>query len=197
MIAPHQRKYPHPIAIPFTQTRLKEEAERVKALGLDQIEFSCTVHRGMRAVIYASGRIVLYCRYSYRKRPYRIKLGELGLLTLDQARVSHQRYRLQASQGEDPKAPKLSTLTYRELHAEHYVVQCRASRRGNRDRPACGTAPGPSVRRPRRGSAADRNGRCPPVARPCRHRNGRPRRAAAQPGWPLPHRPGLSAPIEY
>lgn len=124
MTAPLQQKYP--TAIPFTQTRLKEEAERVKALGLDQVEFSCTVHRGMRAVIYASGRIVLYCRYSYRKLLYCIKLGELGLLTLDQARVSHQRYRLQASQGEDPKAPKLSTLTYRELHAEHYVVQCRA-----------------------------------------------------------------------
>ncbi len=121
-----KRKYPHPTSFAFTKSRLLEEAERVKALDLDQVEFSCTAHRGMRAVIYASGRIKLYTRYSYRKRPYRIPLGELGLLTLEQARVLHQRYRLQASQGEDPKAPKLSTLTYRELHAEHYVVQCRA-----------------------------------------------------------------------
>lgn len=82
----------------------------VKALGLDQVEFSCTAHRGMCAVIYASGRIKLYTRYSYRKSPYRIPLGELGLLTLEQARVLHQRYRLQASQGENPKAPKVSNV---------------------------------------------------------------------------------------
>ena len=124
-----KRKYPFPTAFAFTKSRLLEEAERVKALGalgLDQVEFSCTAHRGMRAVIYASGRIKLYTRYSYRKRPYRIPLGELGLLTLEQARVLHQRYRLQASQGEDPKAPKVSNLIYRELHEAHYVVQCRA-----------------------------------------------------------------------
>ncbi len=119
-------KYPHPTMIAFTKTRLLEEAERVKALSLHQVEFSCTTHRGMRAVIYASGRITLYTRYSCNKRPDRIRLGELGLLTLEQARVLHQRYRLQASQGENPKVPKVSTLTYRVLHEERYVVQCRA-----------------------------------------------------------------------
>lgn len=121
-----KRKYPHPTSFAFTKSRLLEEAERVKTLDLDQVEFSCTAHRGMRAVIYASGRIKLYTRYSYRRRPQRILLGELGLLTLEQARVLHQRYRLQAAQGEDPKAPKVSNLTYRELHDAHYVVQCRA-----------------------------------------------------------------------
>lgn len=121
-----KRKCPHPTSFPFTKTRLLEEAERVKALSLDQVEFSCTVHRGMRAVIYASGRIKLYTRYSYRKRPHRIPLGELGLLTLEQARILHQRYRLQPLQGEDPKAPQVSNLTYRALNEEHYVAQCRA-----------------------------------------------------------------------
>lgn len=126
MSAIHNRKYPRAKSFAFSKSRLLEEAEYVKALGFDQVEFSCTTHRGMRAVIYASGRIVLYTRYSYRKRPSRIKLGELGLLTLERARALHQRYRLQASQGEDPKAPKVSTLTYHALHEQHYVVQCHA-----------------------------------------------------------------------
>lgn len=121
-----KQKYPRPTQFAFTQSRLKDEAEHVKALYFDQVEFSCTVHRGMRAVIYASGRIVLYCRFSYRKRPHRIWLGDLGLLTLDQARVLHQQYRLQAAQGEDPRAPKVSNLTYRDLHTHHFVVQGRA-----------------------------------------------------------------------
>lgn len=121
-----KRKYPRPTKFAFTQSRLKEEAEHVKALCLDQVEFCCTVHRGMRAVIYASGRIVLYCRFSYRKRPHRIWLGDLGQITLDQARVLHQRYRLQAAQGEDPRAPKVSALLYKDLHSEHFLVQGRA-----------------------------------------------------------------------
>lgn len=120
------RKYKDVTAFSFTQTRLREAAERVKALCLDQVEFSCSTYRGMRALIYASGRIVLYCRFSYRNRPYRIRLGELGLVTLEQARVLHQRYRLQAAQGEDPRTPKRSVLFYRDLHTQHFVVQCRA-----------------------------------------------------------------------
>lgn len=126
-MALHRRKYPFPKAFAFTKTALLEAAARIKALGLDQVEFSCTAHRGMRAVIYASGRIVLYTRYSYRKRPARIKLGELGLLTLDQARGLHQAHRLKASQGVDPKVPTFSSLTYRQLHEAHYVVQRQAS----------------------------------------------------------------------
>ena len=86
-------KCPHPTMIAFTKTRLLEEAERVKALSLHQIEFSCTTHRGMRAVIYASGRITLYTRCSCNKRPDRIRLGELGLLTHQpgHAAVGHRR----------------------------------------------------------------------------------------------------------
>lgn len=107
MLIIRKRKYPHSTSFPFTKTRRLEEAQRVKALVLDQVTFCCTTHRGMRAVVYASGR-KLYTRYSYRKRPHRVPLGELGLLTFEQACVLHQRYRLQASQGEDPKASKVS-----------------------------------------------------------------------------------------
>lgn len=124
-----QGKYPFPTAIAFTKATLLEAAKCIKALGLKQVEFSCTAHRGMRAVIYSSGRIVLYSRYSYLKRPSRIKLGELGLLTLEQARLLYQGHRLKASQGIDPKKPTLSSMTYRQLFEEHYVPQRRASQK--------------------------------------------------------------------
>lgn len=122
-----EQKYPELKPFAFTKTALLEAGERAKALGLKQVEFSCKVHRGLRAVIYGStGRIVLYSRYSCRNRPQRIKLGELGLITLDQARAAHQANRLKASQGVDPRTPTLSDMTYRQLHEEHYVVQRRA-----------------------------------------------------------------------
>lgn len=119
-------KYPFATAFGFTKAAVLEAAEQVKALGLEQVEFSCAVHRGMRAVIYGSGRIVLYSRFSYRNRPQRIKLGELGLITLDQARAAHRVHRLKASQGVDPRTPTLSSMSYRQLHEEHYVVQRQA-----------------------------------------------------------------------
>ena len=70
-----ERKYPLPTSFTFTKSRLLKEAERVQALGVDQAEFSYTAHRGMRAMIYASGLSALYTRYSCRKRPYRIPHG--------------------------------------------------------------------------------------------------------------------------
>ena len=121
-----KRKHPFPTHIPFTQSRLRAEAERVRSLGLDQVEYSCTTHRGMRAVIYGSGRIRLYSRYSYLNRPWRLPLGELGLVTLEQARLRHQAIRLQASQGENPRAPRLAPMLYSDLHANHYLDQCRS-----------------------------------------------------------------------
>lgn len=123
------RKHPFPTHIPFTQTRLRAEAERVQELGLTQVEYSCTNDRGLRAVIYASGRIDLYSRCSYCHRPIRLKLGELGLVTLEQARQQHRAYRLQATQGEDPRAPRLAALLYRDLHEAHYIVQCRSRKK--------------------------------------------------------------------
>lgn len=121
-----QFKYPFPTNIAFNKARLLDEAERVRTLSLEQVEYSCTTDRGLRAMIYGSGRTVLYSRYSFRNRPWRIKLGELGLITLEQARQQHRAIRLKASQGEDPRAPESASLTFRDLHEQHYIVQCRS-----------------------------------------------------------------------
>lgn len=120
------RKTPFPTYIPFTKTRLLEEAERVRELGLDQVEYSCSTDHGLRAVIYASAEVALYSRYSYLKRPHRLPLGKLGLMTLEQARQRHRAIRVQAAQGIDPRAPSRDNLLYRDLHEHHYLVQCRS-----------------------------------------------------------------------
>lgn len=120
-----QRKHPFPTNIPFTKTNLLAEAERIHALGLDEVEYSCASERGLRALIYRSRMIVLGSRFSFRNRPCRIRLGELGLITLEQARQQHRAYRLQASQGEDPRVPRRTQIRYSDLH-EHYLVQGRS-----------------------------------------------------------------------
>lgn len=119
-------KYPFETHFAFTQGRLKGVAEAVRCLGVKQVECACSVERGLHAITYASGSIVLYSRVSLDRRPQRIRLGELGLITLEQARQQHRAYRLQASRGENPRAPKVAQLLYRDLNAQHYVVQCQS-----------------------------------------------------------------------
>lgn len=121
------RKHSFSTRIPFTVTRLREEAARVRALGLVQVQFTCETDPGLLAMIYgASGRIVFYSRYSYFRRPYRTKLGELGLITVDQAKNQHRANRVLAARGQDPRQPKSAPIRYRELFLDHYVVQCRS-----------------------------------------------------------------------
>lgn len=124
------RKYSFPTCIPFTVTRLREQAAQVRALGHVQVQFTCDSDPGLLAMIYgASGRIVFYSRYSYLRRPYRIKLGEFGLISIDQAKQQHRANRVLAAQGQNPRQPKTAPMLYRTLFWEHYIVQCQSRRK--------------------------------------------------------------------
>lgn len=77
-------------------------------------------------MIYRSGKVVFYSRYSYLHRPFRDHLGELGLITIDQAKQQHRANRVMAAQGQNPRQPKTAPVRYRELFWDHYIVQCRS-----------------------------------------------------------------------
>ncbi|MEN9480325.1 MAG: hypothetical protein RLZZ298_1720 [Pseudomonadota bacterium] len=121
------RKYSFPTIIPFTVDRLRKEAARIRALGLVQVQFTCETDPGLQAMIYgASGRIVFYSRYSRFRRPYRVKLGEFGLISIDQAKHQHRANRVLAAQGRDPRQPKTRPMLFKQLFLDHYVVQCQS-----------------------------------------------------------------------
>lgn len=122
-----KRKYSFSTRIPFTVARLREEAARVQALGFVQVQFTCETDPGLQAMIYgASGRIVFYSRYSWFRRPYRVRIGELGLITIDQAKQQHRANRVLAAQGHDPRRSRIPAMTFRQLFNDHYLPQCRA-----------------------------------------------------------------------
>lgn len=123
------RKVPFATHIDFNLANLKEGARLVQQNGFKQVQFCSKNDRGLRAEIYASGQITLYSRCMVKKRPERILLGELGLITLEQARQLHRAYRLQAFQGKNPKAPLDSILTFSELHNGPYVEQCQSRKK--------------------------------------------------------------------
>lgn len=120
------RKYPFETIVPFTIARLRQEAERVRELGEEQIQFTSKTDPGLQAMIYGSGRIVFYSRYCYLRRPYRDWIGELGLISIDQAKQKHHENRVLATQGQNPRQPKPARMLFKQLHADHYVVRCRS-----------------------------------------------------------------------
>lgn len=122
-----EERLPFDTHFEFTVAKLKQVARAAQEAGHKQVELCCKSDRGLRAFVYGkSGKIVLYSRYNYRKQTKRIRLGELGLISLDQARKKHREIRLAADQGTDPKAPKKTPLTFAELHHQHYVVECQS-----------------------------------------------------------------------
>lgn len=123
------RKHSFSTRIPFTVTRLREEAARVRALGLVQVQYNCSTEPGFQAMAYGTEKVVLYSRISLRGRSFRTKIGELGLITIDQARQQHRANRVLAAQGQDPRQPKTAPMRYRELFLDHYIVQCRSRRK--------------------------------------------------------------------
>ena len=120
------RKYSFQTQIPFTVARLREEAARVRKLGLRQVQFTCETEPGLQAIIYGTGRIVLYSRYSFLHRLYRFRVGELGLISLEQARQQHRANRLLAARGENPRQPATEPVRFKQLFWDHYVTQCQS-----------------------------------------------------------------------
>jgi len=121
------RKTPFATQIDFTAARLNEEAARIQALCLTQVEYSCKKTPGLKAVIYGGNcQVTLYSRYCLNKRPVKERLGILGLITLEQARQKHRANRALADQGIDPRRPAPEKIKYNELHEKHYLVQCRS-----------------------------------------------------------------------
>lgn len=122
-----KRKCPFSTRIPFTVARLREEAARVKSLGLVQVQFTCETDPGLQAMVYgASGRIVFYSRYTFARRIRRTRIGELGLISVDQAKRQHLANRGLAAQGGDPRRPKVEAMTFGQLFRDHYLAQCQA-----------------------------------------------------------------------
>lgn len=81
-------RFPHPTTVDFTKALLLQYAQQVASLGLKQIEVCDKRERGLRAIIYASGRVFFHARYFFAHRSRHKKLGEFGVLTIEQARAA-------------------------------------------------------------------------------------------------------------
>ena len=118
------KRFPHPTTVELTKTLLLQYAQQVASLGLKQIEVCDKRERGLRAIIYASGRVFFHARYFFAHRSRHKKLGEFGLLTIEQARAANRTVRTMLAQGGDPKQERRGRITLRDFFTQHFTEHC-------------------------------------------------------------------------
>ena len=118
------RKTPFTTKIHLTKTALLALPAMVMSHALKEVEFCCTQHRGLHAIVSGfTGRVVLYSRYSYGGKPHRIRIGPFGIVTIEDARIQNHAIQLAVCQGRNPKASRPVTITLSELFTDHYIVR--------------------------------------------------------------------------
>lgn len=117
-------RFPHPTTVELTKTLLLQYAQQVASLGLKQIEVCDKRERGLRAIIYASGRVFFHARYFFAHRSRHKKLGEFGLLTIEQARAANRTVRTMLAQGGDPKQERRGRITLGDFFTQHFTEHC-------------------------------------------------------------------------
>lgn len=114
-------RFPHPTTVDFTKALLLDYAQQVASRGLKQIEVCDKRERGLRAIIYASGRVCFHARYFFTHRSRHKKLGEFGVLTIEQARAANRTVRTMLAQGGDPKQERRGRITLRDFFTQHFT----------------------------------------------------------------------------
>lgn len=115
------RQFPLPTTVELTKALVQQYGQVVAELGLKQIEVCDKRERGLRAIIYASGRVVFHARYFWLKRSCHKKLGEFGALTIEQARAKNREIRSDIALGRDPKQQRRGKITLEKFFDDHFT----------------------------------------------------------------------------
>lgn len=102
--------------INFTRENLKKIFEVGVPEGKKQLEYSDSKTSGLSLVQYPSGNQVYYFSLTYRKRRYRIKLGDTQTLKVTEVRVIATEMRAAIQRGENPdETRKKAEMLFKDL----------------------------------------------------------------------------------
>lgn len=90
----------------FTKRSVSDLLQSAFPCALDQLEYSDIRVRGLKLIRYPSGIAVWYSRFQHRGIKYSERLGQFPALSVSEARMEAQTFRLVIERGEKPK-PKL------------------------------------------------------------------------------------------
>lgn len=106
----------------FTKKALQEAIAAVSASGRTQVEFFDTELPGFSLIAYSSGKGSFTSRYRFRMRRDSMKLGDIRVLTIEQAREMHREVLYKLAHGENPKEARKAKVTFAEFSVEFLAL---------------------------------------------------------------------------
>ena len=121
-----------PSRFKFTQKLIDQLPPHPKEARSTEGEYSDTEVAGLKVLVSKSGRKFFYVRYNQHGRKRAMKLGEVGALSLAEARKRALEVRYQLDQGRDPQEEKTlhrAMPTFATFALEEYLPYARQHKR--------------------------------------------------------------------
>jgi integrase len=93
------------------------------------VEYSDSRQMGLKLAVYHSGRRVFRHRFTIDGKKRAVTLGEFPAMTIDEARERVRMNRQKILDGEDPRAPAGSDMSFSEFAEDVYIPFARLERR--------------------------------------------------------------------
>jgi len=98
-----------------------------------QLEFTDNCISALHIVAYPSGKKVFYCRFSYDKKKYSIRLGEHPFVVIPQARKRVAEIKSLVAEGKDPTLHyQRQKMTFQKLALDFYIPFSQATKKSSR-----------------------------------------------------------------
>ncbi|MBV1774355.1 tyrosine-type recombinase/integrase [Burkholderiaceae bacterium DAT-1] len=113
----------------FSKAALEDVACNLRANQVKQLECNDTQSKGLRAVVYPSGKVVFYARIAHRGSSKKERLGELEFVSVSTARERNQAVRASVAAGKTKFMSRGEGLTLSDFFTHHYVPSASLRKR--------------------------------------------------------------------
>ena len=116
----------------FTQKNIAALPAHPKASKSTEQEYSDTLVSGLKVLVGKSGTKKFLFRYTLKQRKCSIALGNIGSITIDEARLIANQYKALVNQGLDPKQERdafKKRITFAEFVTELYLPHAKTYKR--------------------------------------------------------------------
>jgi len=101
--------------------------------GSKQVEFTDSYISALHLVAYQSGKKVFYCRFSYNKKKYSIRLGEHPFVVIPKARKRVAEIKSLVAEGKNPTLYyQRQKMTFKQLAIDYYIPFSQATKKSSK-----------------------------------------------------------------
>jgi len=117
----------------FTKKSLDAISFEAFSSGSKQVEFTDSCISALHIVAYQSGKKVFYCRFSYNKKKYSIRLGEHPFVVIPQARKRVAEIKSLVAEGKNPTLYyQRQKMTFKKLAIDYYIPFSQVTKKSSK-----------------------------------------------------------------